>query len=61
MTDSLLIKIVDKDEEEVFSDIFIDDEFIYNFEDKQSVDEVTEIITDRKIVCITSPVWQFFT
>lgn len=63
IADSFLIEIVDKSEEEIFSDIFIEDEFIFNleFEDDQSVDEVMEIITDKRTASTTSPVWQFFT
>ncbi|GBB94704.1 hypothetical protein RclHR1_00240052 [Rhizophagus clarus] len=60
MTDSFLIEIVDESEEEIFSDIFVEDEFIFNLEDDQSIDKVTEI-TDRKAASTTSPVWQFFT
>ncbi|UZO26222.1 uncharacterized protein OCT59_018463 [Rhizophagus irregularis] len=54
MADSSLIEIIDKSENEAFSDIFI--------EDDESIDEAEETITDIKVASpIISPIWKFFT
>ncbi|UZO09388.1 uncharacterized protein OCT59_029616 [Rhizophagus irregularis] len=62
MADSSLIEIIDESENEAFSDIFIEDEFIFNPEDDESIDEAEETITDIKVASpIISPIWKFFT
>jgi hAT family C-terminal dimerisation region/Domain of unknown function (DUF4413) len=62
MADSFLIDVVEENDDEIFSDIFVEDELIFNFEDDQSVDEAAEITTSKKTVSSTvSPIWKFFT